>query len=344
MERVRVGVIGCGSIGTWHIDRLQKAGAEVVAICDIRQDRLEQVKAEFEVPKAYTDYEDLLARKDLEAVVVALPNYLHKPVTVAAFQAGKHVLCEKPTAMNTAEVEEMLSARDRAGKKLLIGLTQRFRDSSRVLKEHIAAGELGDVYYAKCGYLRRSGIPGMGSWFTRRDQAGAGPIFDIGVHALDLAMWLMDDFRPKMALASSYAKFGPLGKGAGGWGFPEPDGPFDVEDLASALIKMESGATVFLEVSWAAHIGESQFYVTLLGDKAGVDWGSLTVFGEELGRQVDKKLYAEQNDPYLDEARHFLRCVRGEEEPITRDEEILGVQRALDAILQSAETGEVVRI
>ena len=102
MERVRVGVIGCGSIGTWHIDRLQKAGAEVVAICDIRQDRLEQVKAEFEVPKAYTDYEDLLARKDLEAVVVALPNYLHKPVTVAAFQAGKHVLCEKPTAMNTA--------------------------------------------------------------------------------------------------------------------------------------------------------------------------------------------------------------------------------------------------
>ncbi|HID11632.1 MAG TPA: Gfo/Idh/MocA family oxidoreductase, partial [Candidatus Latescibacteria bacterium] len=332
MEKVQVGVIGCGSIGTWHIERFQKAGAEVVAICDIRRDRLEQVKADYKVPKSYIDYEDLLARKEVDAVVVALPTYLHKPVTVAAFEVGKHVLCEKPAAMNTAEVEEMLSARDQAGKKLLIGLTQRFRNSSHVLKEHIEAGELGEVYYAKCGYLRRSGIPGMGSWFTRRDQAGAGAIFDIGVHALDLAMWLMGEFRPKEVLASSYAKFGPLGKGAGGWGFPEPDGPFDVEDLGSAFIKMESGATVFLEVSWAAHIGGGQFYVTLLGDRAGADWGSLTVFGEDMGHQVDKKLYAEQNDPYLDEARHFLGCVRDEEEALTRDEEILGVQMALDAV------------
>lgn len=344
MEKVKVGIVGCGSIGTWHIERFQRAGAEVAAICDTDEGRLEEVKARYKVPRAYTDYEDLLGRKELDAVVVALPNYLHRPVTIAAFRAGKHVLCEKPAALSSEEAEEMLRARDEAGKVLLLGLTQRFRDSSRVLKEHISAGELGEVYYAKCGYLRRSGIPGMGSWFTRKDKAGAGPIFDIGVHALDLAMWLMGDFRAKEVMASSYSKFGPLGKGAGDWGFPEPGGPFDVEDLASALIRMESGATVFLEVSWAAHIGGAQFYVTLLGDRAGADWGSLTMFCEEMGRQVDKKLYAEANDPYLAEAVHFLRCVRGEEEPITKDEEILGVQRTLDAVLRSAKSGEVVRL
>ena len=215
MEKVKVGVIGCGSIGTWHIDRFQRAGAEVAAICDIDEDRLGDAKARYKVPKAYTDYEDLLGRKEIDAVVVALPNYLHSPVTVVAFKAGKHVLCEKPAAVDAEGVEEMLRARDEAGKVLLVGLTQRFKDSSRTLKEHISAGELGEVYYAKCGYLRRSGIPGMGSWFTRRELAGAGPIFDIGVHALDLTMWLMGDFRPKEVMASSYSKFGPSGRGAG---------------------------------------------------------------------------------------------------------------------------------
>jgi len=345
MDKIKVGVIGCGSIGVYHIASYHKSGkAEVTAICDINSDVLEKVKSEYRVKKAFTDYRKLLDVGDLDAVSICLPNRLHYPVTVEAFDAGKHVLCEKPMAMNTDEALKMIEARDRAGKKLLIGLTQRFRNGSRVLKSHIDAGELGEIYFAKCGYLRRSGIPGMGSWFTTKSEAGAGPIFDIGVHALDLTLWFMDNFRPVSATASSYAKFGPKGKGMGGWGTPVPGGPFDVEDLAAAIVRMENGATVFLEVSWAGYVGKAEFYSTLLGDKGGADFASMRIYTEEQGNFVEKVLHFEDNDWYLAEVEHFIDCIVNDREPITTADQMIGVQKALDAILESAETGREVRI
>ena len=161
MDKIKVGVIGCGSIGVYHIAGYQKTGkAEVKAICDIKKDVLDAAKSKYGIKKAFTDYRDLLDMDDLDAVSVCLPNYLHHPVTVDAFDAGKHVLCEKPMAISVDGALKMIEARDRAKKKLLIGLTQRFRNGSKLLKSHIEAGELGEVYFAKCGYLRRTGIPG----------------------------------------------------------------------------------------------------------------------------------------------------------------------------------------
>lgn len=345
METLNVGVIGCGSIGVYHIENYQKTGkAEVVAVCDVDENALDRAKAKYGVGKGYKAYEDLLDRKDVDAVSVCLPNYLHAPVTVAAFKAGKHVLCEKPMAMRADESMQMIEARDAVGKRLMLGLTQRFRTDAQLLRKHIQAGELGEIYYAKCGYLRRSGIPGMGGWFTTRSQAGAGPIYDIGVHALDLTLWLMDNFKPVSVLSASYAKFGPSGKGAGGWGTAVPGGPFDVEDLSAALIRMENGAAVFLEVSWAGHVGAGAFYSTLLGDQAGADLGSMTIFTEEEGNFVDKKLQFPQGDTYLTELTHFVDCILEDKEPITKTHEMIGVQKALDGILTSAEKGEEVKI
>ena len=345
MDKVGIGVIGCGAIGRIHMERFQKVpNAQVVAVADVDQAALDRAKAEYGVSKAYQDYGDLLARKDVDAVSVCLPNFLHCPVTVDAFEAGKHVLCEKPTATHTDEAIRMIEAGEKAGRKLMIGLCQRFNGSSQVLKAHIESGELGEIYYAKCGYLRRSGIPGMGGWFTTQAQSGAGPIYDIGVHALDLTLWLMDNFDPESVLAMSYAKFGPSGKGSGGWATPVPGGPFDVEDLAAGLIRMKNGAAVFLEVSWAAHVGAGSFHSTLLGDKAGADFGSMTIFAEEHGNFVDKKLHAPQRDNYLDEMKHFVGCITEDKPPLTTKTQIIGVQKALDGILDSAKAGEAVNL
>jgi len=345
MEKVKVGVIGCGSIGIYHISSYKKVpNVEVVALCDINEVTLNQAKTRFGVDHVYKDYHDLLSRKDLDAVSVCLPNRLHSIVSIAAFEAGKHVLCEKPTAINANEAQKMIDASKKADKKLLIGLTFRFQNRSRVLKKHIEAGELGDVYYAKCGCLRRSGIPGMGSWFTTKSEAGAGPLYDIGVHALDLTLWLMDNFKPKSVLGSTYMKFGHLGKGKGDWGKPVEGGPFDVEDLAAAFIKMQNGTTVFLEVSWAAHIGEEKFYSILLGDKAGADFESMMIFSEEKEHLINKKLLYRDNDAYLTEVEHFINCIVKDEKPVTEADQILCVQKILDAALKSAEIDREVRV
>ena len=345
MEKVKVAVIGCGSIGPFHAASYSALeNAELIAACDINEAAMKSLGDQYGLDKLYANYEDLLADEDIDAVSVCVPNRLHSIMTIAALQAGKHVLCEKPTATSTLEVEEMFEAQAKASKKLMVGLTRRFGADANLLKAHVEAGELGQIYYAKCGYLRRSGIPGMGSWFTTKSEGGAGPIYDIGVHTLDLTLWFMDNFKPASVLAASYAKFGPLGKGGGDWGTPVPGGPYDVEDLGTALIRMQDGASVAFEASWAAHVGAGQFYSTLIGDKAGADLGTMTIFTEEQGHFVDKKLHSQTNDPYLAEAKHFVECIIEDKEPVTTADQMVGLQKALDAILKSAETGEWVKI
>ncbi|MCW4048507.1 MAG: Gfo/Idh/MocA family oxidoreductase [Candidatus Bathyarchaeota archaeon] len=209
------------------------------------------------------------------------------------------------------------------------------------MKKVVESGELGDIYYTKCGWMRRSGIPGWGSWFTREKDAGAGPIYDIGVHALDLACWLSSNFEPAQVLASSYSKFGPEKKALGDWGVPNLDGYYDVEDLSSALIKMRNGATVSFEVSWAAHVPRSEFSIRLLGEKAGLDLESMSIHSAENG-EIDKKLRYKEADAYFEEMSHFIDCVRNDAEPITTSDEMLSLQKTLDMILLSSRENRVV--
>jgi len=342
---VRVGIAGFGSMGRAHASNLAKVdGAELVAVCDIDEAALREAREVFKVPRLYGDWRDLVADPEVDAIIVCLPNRLHSVATIEALKEGKHVLCEKPPALTAKEVKEMFAASRRHGGKLLIGLSNRFRSKSLVMRRMVSNGVFGDVYYVKCWYLRRSGIPGMGSWFTRKKDAGAGALFDIGVHALDLGLWLMGDFRAERVLASTYAVFGPRGKGAGGWGKPVPGGIFDVEDFASSLIKMRSGATVLLEVSWAAHLPQTGFNVVLLGDEAGLDYGTATVYGEEDGVYYEKRLQIKDNNPYVDELRHFVDCIVNDMEPLTKPDEMVWLQAILEASLKSAESGEEVLV
>lgn len=339
---MRVGVIGCGSIGKVHIKNLKAVGAEVVAACDIDEGELKYVKSAFGVEHLYTDYRDLIARSDIDAVVVATPNYLHHQMTVDALKEGKHVLCEKPPALTARQVREMYDASRKYGRSLLIGLTLRFRGDSRALRKYVEEVGIGEAYYARASLIRRSGIPGYGSWFTRRAEAGSGPLYDIGVHALDITMWLMNNFKVREALAATYAKFGPRGRGLGTWGKPVPGGPFDVEDLAAAMFRMENGATVVLEVSWAAHAPDG-FHVMVLGDRGGLEFPGAKVYAEE-GVLVDKQLKFTEEDPYVVEMRHFKEVVEKGVEPVTKPEEMVMLQAALEAALKSAEEKRVVRV
>jgi predicted dehydrogenase len=275
---LKVGVIGLG-MGRWHLQNYAKCPeAEIIALCDVDKERLKSAQEEYGVKHVFINYEEMLNLKGLQAVTLALPNRLHAPVTIAALSAGKHVLCEKPMAMNAKEAEEMVRTAKKAKKQLMIHFNQRFTQDALFLKRYIDAGHLGEIYYAKTGWTRRRGVPGMGSWFTRKAEAGGGGLIDLGVHMLDFALYMMGYPKSVSVIGRTYAKFGPA--------MGEREGKvFDVDDLAAALITFENGATLFLEASWATNIEQETISTELCGTQGGASRrnGQLKIFQEACG-------------------------------------------------------------
>ncbi len=273
-SRLRVGVIGAG-IGAYHLKGYaQLPNVEVRALAGLDDDRVRRVAAEFQVPRTYREYQELLADPTIEAVSVCLPNYLHAPVTIAALEAGKHVLVEKPLARTVAEGRAMIAAAEAHGRVLMIAFNRRYRGDVRWIKRYIESGALGTIYYAKAFWMRRSGIPRLGSWFVSKEQSGGGPLIDLGVHVLDLALYLMGEPKVLTVSGSTYAAFGPRGlKGWEGRVETSNEGlPYDVEDLATAFLRLEGGASLQLEASWATHSSAADdFGVTLYGTEGGVE-------------------------------------------------------------------------
>ena len=342
---INVGVIGCGGISLHHLQRLQQIpDVHVTVACDIDPVALTRFSLEAKIPKRrrYRRFQSVLRIQELDAVLICLPNYLHAPVSISAMEAGKDVFCEKPMATSYIEAKQMVATSKRTKQMLFIGLQNRFRTEAQALKRRVEADDLGQIYYAKCRYLRRSGIPGWGSWFTQHALAGSGPLYDIGVHVLDLACWFMSNFQPATAYAVSYAKFGPRQEGLGGWGAHDLMGIFDVEDFTTALLRMENGATISLDVSWASHIDQSDFSLQVLGDQAGFDLESATLFTREYNDEIDKHLQLTRRDPHLLELKHFIECLQGHKTPLIRLDEMLGLQKALEMISRSSRENRLV--
>ena len=273
-QRLRVGVIGAG-IGAMHLAAYrQLPRVEIVAIAGLDDDRVRQVAAEYSVPQTYREYEQLLATPGIDAVSVCLPNALHAPVSIAALRAGKHVLVEKPLSRNPIEAHTIIDAAHESGHVLMVSFDKRYRGDVQWIKHYIESGALGQIYYAKAHWMRRAGIPRLGSWFVSKEQAGGGPLIDLGVHVLDIAMYLMGEPRPLAVSANTYAEFGP--RGLKGWNLrgqvSNERRPYEVEDLATAFIRLEGGATLLLEASWATHSSAGDdFGVTLYGTEGGVE-------------------------------------------------------------------------
>jgi predicted dehydrogenase len=342
--RVRVGIVGVG-IGSLHARGYSKLpNADIVALCDIDTARAERVAAEFGVKKIYSDYNIMLAEEKLDAVSVCTPNALHAPVAVAALEAGCHVLCEKPLSVSAAEGKKIADAARKAKTKFMIGMNNRFRGDTQTLKKYIDDGELGSIYYAKCGWTRRYGIPGMGSWFTRKAMSGGGPLIDIGVHALDLTLYLMGNPKPKAVFGTTYAKFGPFGRGMGGWGVPVKGGVYDVEDLASAQVRLADGATVVLEASWAQHCERENLYSEVYGDKGGATLEPFRIFTERYGQPIDITPHFHNVGGHEAEVAHFVECIVEDKQPLATAEQALDMMKILDAIYESSVTGASVAI
>lgn len=347
---VRIGVIGCGSIGSYHIEKLVAAGAKLVAVCDIDPDALQSAAKKFAVPNAMPDYRDLLALDELDAVTVALPNDLHAPVSIAALRAGKHVFCEKPMAMNVGECKQMIAAAAKARRVLQIGLVCRFHAEPQLVCQLRDEGKLGNIYHAQAISTRRRGVPGRGGWFTTKARSGGGPLIDIGVHILDLTTWMMGQPRPVAVSAQTFRKFIQRDDYActGMWGKPVAGGPTDVEDYATAMIRFANGATCHLECSWAANIGEDVTHCQVLGDKAGVslDLGSkgLSLHGQDGSLLTDTKPLYRKREGFVEEFKAFIASCQTGKRAAIPGEHGQYVQALLDGIYRSAKARREVAI
>ena len=355
-ELIKIGIIGCGGIATGkHMPALKKVkDVAMVAFCDIILERAEKSAKEFGTPdaKAYTDYKELLKDPEITVVHVCTPNRSHSFITVDALEAGKHVMCEKPMAINSEEAKKMLDAAKRTGKKLTIGYQNRFRDDSLYLKQEAEDGVFGDIYYAKATAIRRRAVPTWGVFLNEYEQGG-GPLIDIGTHALDLTLWMMDNYKPLYCVGTSYHKLNKDTDQGNMWGNWDPDA-FTVEDSAFGFIVMENGATITLESSWALNsldVREAQ--TTLCGTKAGADMmDGLRINGVRHGRQyVTSPNFKVGGVAFNDgskgesaadrEARLWIEAIRNDTDPITLPEQAYCVTRILEGIYTSAKTGDI---
>ncbi len=357
---IKAGIIGAGMIVPSGIEGFRKSGiCEVLAIADRHRERAAQRAREYGIARVYGSAEELLADKDVEVVYIALPNKFHVPVSLAAISAAKHVICEKPMAMNLAEGRQVSEALKGKNLKFMIGQNQRFNEDSQKIKYLAEQGYFGELYHAKAYWRRRSGAPKKGTWFGSRELAGGGCLLDIGVHMLDLSMFIMGNFAAESVSGVSYTKLAQRGMGFGGWGMSEDENiPFDVDDLSCALIKLQGGATVALDVSWASHSEHDDVHnIDFYGSEAGAQCypAKIFTFDKVLRSSVNVELKSGVTQescfdglpiryPHCDRFVNFVRAVRGEEELGVTLEQSLQVQRILDAIKESAQTGREVRL
>ncbi len=345
MAKLRIGVVGLG-MGRHHARMFQShPQAKLAALAEPDEKRRKEVGEELGVKRLYPDLESMLAEEQLDVVSIATPNRFHKPQTIAALEAGAHVLCEKPMAMNAAEAEEMLAAARRTGRRLMINFSFRFTEQSWALKRQVESGLIGDVYFGRTVWHRRRGLPGFGGWFGQKALSGGGPLIDLGVHRLDLALWLMGYPEPEWVLGATYD---PIARRLA----EESGKQFDVEDLAAALIRFRNGATLVVEASWAANIKERELMETrLLGTKGGLVQRNLNEgyeFEAEVFLERDGCLFDERLHPPVPSApnayHHFVDCILEDRPHTATAEEGLTVMRLLDAIYASAESGQPVRV
>jgi len=355
MSKLKVGIVGCGGIANGkHLPAIKKNGNfEIIAFCDLIKERAEKAKEEYGTPESriYTDYQELI-KEDLDAVYVLTPNNAHAPITIAALKAGKHVMCEKPMAKTYAEAKAMVDTAKETGKVLTIGYQSRYRSDSQYLKRACENGDLGEIYYAKAHAVRRRAVPTWGV-FLDEEKQGGGPLIDIGTHALDLTLWMMDNYEPESVMGSVYRKLADQKETGNAWGDWDPT-VFTVEDSAFGFIKMKNGATINLEASWALNtLDVDEAKTSLCGTKAGADMkDGLRINSVKYGRQCVEKPNLQAGgvafydgtaeEPTDIEQRVFFDAITKGTPLTVKPEQALVVTQILEAIYDSAKAGKPV--
>ena len=356
MDKVfKIGIIGTGGISNCHIrGYLANPNAEVYAMCDINPERVKSMAEKYGVPleRTFTDKDEMLkALPELDAVSVCTWNNAHAECSIAALNAGKHVLCEKPMAMNTEQALAMQEAAKKAGKLLMLGFVRRHYAETKVVKEYVDSGFLGDLYYAKCTYLRRNGNPG--GWFGDSARSGGGPLIDLGVHIIDLSRYLVGNPQPVAAYGATFQKLYNRPNIIKGSAYTSVDAKADekcdVEDLATAIIRFDNGAVLNVETSFCLNIKRDRGTVEIFGTKGGAQIEpDIEIYTDINNRLVDISLNDTKSltfeDSFAVEMDHFIDCIAGKTECIAPAEDGVALMKILDAVYESARTGHEVII
>jgi len=362
-RKLKVGIIGTGMIAvSGHIPAWKNLAddVELTAVADILADRAALVAKSYGAKHAYGDWRKMLKEQRLDIVSVCTPNSYHKEQTIAALKAGAHVLCEKPVSTSHAAAVEMFEAADAAKRILFVGQSSRFSEKSRAAKEVCASGRLGEMYFAETYFLRRRGIPTWGQFHQKEHSAG-GPVYDLGVHAIDLLFWLMGNPKAVAVSGATYTKFGNRDEGLAtsladsgaplGVLTPRPYShrDFNVEDMAAGFIRLDGGATVAFKTSWAANVPQNTGSTMILGTEGGLVLDPLTLVTNMGSYQVNiaPQVPGGRNvafSGHWEEAEHFVKVLRGEEKLLVTREEVLNVIKTLDALYESAAKGREIAL
>lgn len=355
MEKLKVGIIGCGGIANGkHMPALKKMDdVEMTAFCDVCLERAVKAAREYGTPdaKCYTDYRELLKDESIHNVRVLTPNKWHAQMSIDALRAGKHVLCEKPMAVSYAEALAMLEAQRETGKLLTVGYQHKFDPDVIYARQETESQAFGEIYFAKANVIRRRGVPTWGV-FTQKSEQGGGSLIDIGTHALDIALYLMNNYQPKMVLGTTYDMLKNQKETANPFG-PWDVEHYDVEESAFGYIVMENGATIILETSWALNTTDTAgIRYMICGTEGGADNynGKFKLNGVKHNHQyvIEPDLstggvaYFEGKSasPAELEQRAFIDAAMGRRELVTKPEHAAVVTQILEGIYISAKTGK----
>jgi predicted dehydrogenase len=358
---IKVGIVGAGGMLQYHAAGFKAAGAELLAVCDMNQASAQAAADLYEIPHVYSDLQKMLDElSDLDAVSIITPNRTHKPLAIQVLNAGKHVFCEKPPALSASEVSEMKEAAEESGKILMFNFNNRARPESYALRDYIEAGEVGRINSAQAKWIRRTGIPGFGGWFTNKELSGGGPLIDL-LHMVDLAMFYMDYPQPACVLAQTFNDFIEDKGFKGPWGIPDvQDGITDVESAAHGFVRFETGQVLNFQVSWAEMNKREEVSVTFQGQKAGgmirrlfgsdgldeTAMDDCELYVQEHGRSVNRSIVTDESEDMgrIRSAENFVRSINGEESPLNTPDQALKLMRIIDATYESANTGRPVDI
>lgn len=357
---IKIGIIGAGGMANYHIPGFQSAGACVSAIADVNKDAAAKMAEKFGIPAVYGDVAEMLAKEELDAVSVITPNKFHKPLVLQALKAGKNVFCEKPPALNAAEITEMEQAAKDAGKLLMFNFNNRARPEAYALKAYIDSGMVGRINSAQALWIRRTGIPGFGGWFTTKALSGGGPVIDL-LHMIDLSLYFMDYPEPEWVLAQTFDDFISDKQFKGPWGIPDKaNGVTDVESAAHGFVRFKSGQVLFLRNSWAEMNKREEVSVTFQGQKAGgcikrlfgrdglddTSIDSCELYTQENGNSVNRDIVtpADPSMGRLRSAKNFALTLMGKEKPLNTPDQAVKLMKIIDAIYESAKSGKPVQI
>jgi predicted dehydrogenase len=354
----KIGIIGAGGMVDYHIQGFQAAGAVIAAIADVNKAAARKVAEANDISDVFDDVTAMLSKADVDAVSVIVPNKFHAPLSIQALDAGKHVFCEKPPALNAAEVTQMMAAAKRAGKSLMFNFNNRARPESYKMIDAINRGTVGKINSAQARWIRRQGIPGFGGWFTTKALSGGGPLIDL-LHMLDLALFFMGYPQPSHVLAQTFDDFITDKNFKGPWGIPDvEDGATDVEAAAHGFVTFETGQVISFQISWAEMVQREEASVVFQGTKAGgmvqrlfgsdgVDdtaHDTCQLYVQENGKSVDRTIKVKPCEDMgrIRSAQNFVLAIEGKEEPLNRPAQALVLMKIIDAAYESARTGNPV--